>query len=41
MTIPNAERAVIAMEKLTEYLLNMSHKRGGAKARLLLSPHYS
>ena len=36
MTIPNAERAVIAAAKLTEYLLNMSHKRGAAKARLLL-----
>ena len=40
MTIPNAERAVIAVEKLTEYLLNMSHKRGAAKARLLLSVGY-
>ena len=36
MTVPNAERAVIAVEKLTEYLLNMSHKRGAAKARLLV-----
>ena len=40
MTIPNAERAVIAVEKLTEYLLNMSHKRGAAKARLLLGVGY-
>jgi hypothetical protein len=38
--IPNAERAVIAVEKLTQYLLNPSHKRGGAKARLLLSLGY-
>jgi hypothetical protein len=36
MTVPNAERAIIAVEKLTEYLLNMSHKRGATKARLLL-----
>jgi len=40
VTVPNAERAVIAVEKLTEYLLNMSHKRGAAKARLLLSVGY-
>jgi uncharacterized protein DUF6883 len=40
MTVPNAERAVIKVEKLTEYLLNMSHKRGAAKARLLLGVGY-
>jgi Domain of unknown function (DUF6883) len=40
MTIPNAELSVIAAEKLTEYLLNMSHKRGAAKARLLLGVGY-
>ena len=40
MTIPNADRAVIAADKLTGYLLNLSHKRGGAKARLLLSLGY-
>ena len=40
MTVPNAERAIIAVEKLTEYLLNMSHKRGAAKARLLLGAGY-
>jgi hypothetical protein len=38
--IPNADRATIAAEKLTAYLLNSSHKRGGAKARLLLSLGY-
>jgi len=38
--IPNARRATIAAEKLTAYLLNPSHKRGGAKARLLLSLGY-
>lgn len=40
MPIPNADRATIAAEKLTAYLLNSSHKRGGAKARLLLSLGY-
>jgi hypothetical protein len=38
--IPNAHRATIAIEKLTAYLLNPSHKRGAAKARLLLSLGY-
>lgn len=40
MTVPNADSATIAAEKLAEYLLNLSHKRGGAKARLLLSFGY-
>lgn len=40
MTIPNADRAIIATEKLTGYLLNASHRRGGPKARLLLSVGY-
>jgi len=40
VTVPNADRAVIAPQKLTGYLLNMSHKRGTAKARLLLSFGY-
>ena len=40
MPIPNADRATITVEKLTAYLLNPSHKRGGAKARLLLSLGY-
>ena len=40
MPILNAERAIIATEKLTAYLLNPWHKRGGAKARLLLSLGY-
>jgi len=39
--IPIADRATIAVEKLTAYLLNPSHKRGGAKARLLFSLGYS
>lgn len=40
MRIPNADRAIIAAEKLSAYLLNVSHKRGGPKARLLLSVGY-
>ena len=40
MTIPNAHRATVALEKLTEYLLNPLHKRGAAKARLLHSLGY-
>lgn len=40
MKLPNADRAIIAGEKLTDYLLNVSHKRGGSKARLLLSLGY-
>lgn len=40
MTIPHADRAIIAAEKLTGYLLNVSHKRGAAKARLLLGLGY-
>ena len=40
MTVPNADRAIIAPEKITGYLLNVSHKRCGPKARLLLSVGY-
>jgi hypothetical protein len=40
MTVPNADRAIIAAEKIVGYLLNVSHKRGGPKARLLLSVGY-
>ena len=40
MKVPNADRAIIAAGKLTGYLLNASHKRGGPKARLLLSVGY-
>jgi hypothetical protein len=40
MTVPNADRAIVAAAKLTGYLLNVSHKRGGPKARLLLSVGY-
>jgi hypothetical protein len=40
VTIPNAERAIVALEKLTGYVLNLSHRRGSAKARLLLGFGY-
>lgn len=40
MKIPSADRAIIAAEKLSAYLLNPSHRRGAAKARLLLSLGY-
>jgi hypothetical protein len=40
MTAPNADPAIIAPEKITRYLLNMSHKRGSPKARLLLNLGY-
>jgi len=40
MRIPNADRAIIAPEKLRDYLLNPAHRRGSAKARLLLACGY-
>ena len=40
MKLPNAENAVIAPEKLRDYLLNPKHRRGGSKAKLLLSMGY-
>jgi len=41
MKVPNADHAVIAPEKLRDYLLNPEHRRGGPKARLLISLGYS
>jgi SPX domain protein involved in polyphosphate accumulation len=41
MKIPNSDRAIIEPSKLTEYLLNPEHKRGGAKAKLLRQFGYS
>jgi hypothetical protein len=38
--VPNADKAQVSSEKLTGYLLNLSHKRGSAKARLPLSLGY-
>jgi len=39
--LPNHTLALIAQEKLTEYLLNTQHKRGGTKARLLAQFGYT
>jgi hypothetical protein len=41
MQLPNRALATIAQEKLTEYLLNTRHKRGGTKARLLAQFGYT
>jgi hypothetical protein len=41
MQLPNRARAVIAPEKLIDYLLNTGHKRGGTKARLLARCGYT
>ncbi|MBI3245190.1 MAG: hypothetical protein HYZ50_01645 [Deltaproteobacteria bacterium] len=40
MKLPNPERAVIASDKLVQYLLNTEHKRGGHKAQVLLNFGY-
>ena len=41
MPIPNAEHAVIAEEKIRDYLLNPSHSVGGAKAVWFASIGYT
>jgi len=41
MQLPNRTLAVIAQDKLTDYLLNLRHKRGGSKARLLAQFGYT
>jgi hypothetical protein len=41
MKIPNSDRAIIESSKITEYLLNTEHQRGGAKAKLLIQFGYS
>ncbi|MBD2058029.1 hypothetical protein H6F88_18750 [Oculatella sp. FACHB-28] len=41
MRLPNREYAVIEPEKLTGYLLNTNHRRGGDNARLLIQFGYS
>jgi hypothetical protein len=40
MKLPNAEHALIAEEKLAGYLLDLGHRRGGGKAKLLHSLGY-
>jgi hypothetical protein len=39
--LPNRENARIESAKLTDYLLNINHRRGGSKARLLLASGYT
>ena len=41
MQLPNRALAIIAQEKLTQYLLNTRHKRGGTKAQLLAQFGYA
>jgi hypothetical protein len=41
MKLPNAQNAVIASEKIVQYLLDVDHLYGGSKARLLKSLGYS
>jgi hypothetical protein len=40
MDLPNAKNAIIAEDKLAGYLLDLAHRRGGSKARLLESLSY-
>ena len=37
MILPNADKAVVPIEKLTEYSLNTKHPRGGGKAIVFTS----
>jgi hypothetical protein len=39
--LPNAENAVIAPDKVRDYLLNPTHRKGGSKAKLLISLGYA
>jgi uncharacterized protein DUF6883 len=41
MKLPNADKAVIAQDKLVLYLLNVAHRKGSGKARMLLSMGYA
>lgn len=41
MKLPNREQAVIAQDKIVEYLLNLEHKRGGTQAHLLVQFGYA
>jgi hypothetical protein len=41
LKIPNFDKAIIAPDKLCNYLLNAAHKRGGSKAKLLMLMGYS
>jgi hypothetical protein len=41
MLIPNAQKAIIAPEKLRDYLLNPGHRKGSSKAKLLIRCGYN
>ncbi|MCA9163040.1 MAG: hypothetical protein KDA62_08675 [Planctomycetales bacterium] len=41
MPIPNAKRAFVAIEKVRDYLLNLEHPDGGAKANWFRSLGYT
>ena len=41
MKLPNAANAIIEEVKLAQYLLNVNHRRGASKARLLNSLGYT
>ena len=41
MRLPNADRAVVAQEKITEYLLSPANERGRPKARYFTSFGFS
>ena len=37
MQLPNAEHAIVAVEKLRDYCLNLEHPRGRHKARVFIA----
>lgn len=41
MKIPNNDYAIIEQSKITDYLLNINHQRGGSKAKMLINYGYS
>jgi hypothetical protein len=41
MKLPNSARAIIAQEKLTDYLLSAEHPRGSSKAKFFLRRGFS
>lgn len=41
MKLPNGDQAIIPQDKLTAYLLDLDHIRGGSKAKLLVSLGYT
>jgi hypothetical protein len=40
MKVPSSDKAVVAQDKLCDYLLNVAHRRGASKARLLIAMGY-